>query len=137
MRVMNVEIEPQTDVINWTEDIPIENFNSAVQYLALLTTRNKAMEIADRLKDFDYVRYQPPGLILMAAGLIPLQPTAKTVQNALRAINSKDPIPYPLLVQSRRGERTHIVSGYDVISAVHFVNPERNIPCVIAPWDYE
>ena len=134
---MNVEIEPQIDAINWTEDIPETNFNSAVQYLALLTSLNKSLEITDRLRDYDYVRYQFPGTILRATGLNPLQVTDKAVQNALRAIGSKETIPYPLLVQSRRQERIHVVDGYEAISAAHYLHPERNIPCIIVPWDYE
>ena len=135
--MLKLGITPDKDTINWTEDIPNENFNSAVQYLALLTSLNKAIEISDRLKDFDYVRYQPPGVVLRAAGLFPLHATINSVQKTIRDINSKAPIPFPLLVQSRRQEKVHIVDGYESISAAYYLNSERNIPCIIAPWDYE
>lgn len=135
--MLKLGIMPQDNTINWTEDIPTEHYNSAIQYLALLTSLNKATEIADRLMDFDYVRYQPPGTILRAAGLFPLQADDKLIQKKMREIGSKENIPYPLLVQSRRQDKVHLVHGYEAVSAAYIVDPERNIPCVIAPWDYE
>lgn len=128
---------PELNSISWTENIPNDSYNSAIQYLALLTSLNKATEIADRLIDFDYVRYQPPGTILRAAGLFPLRMTDKQMQKIMRNINSKIALPYPLLVQSRRQDRVHLVDGYGAVTAAYTTDPERNIPCVIAPWDYE
>lgn len=135
--IIKLGITPDENTINWTENIPEENFNSAIQYLALLTSLNKAVEISDRLRDFDYVRYQPPGTILRAAGLFPLHADDKLIQKKLREIGSKENIPYPLLVQSRRQDRVHLVDGHETVSAAYFLNPERHVPCVIVPWDYE
>jgi hypothetical protein len=130
-------IVPAENTINWWSEIPESSFTAATQYLGLLTSLNKALEITDRLRDADFVRYQQSGAILRAAGLLPLQGDDKLVQQVMRAIDSKEHIPYPLLVQTRRQENIHIADGYAVISAAYHLNPERNIPAIIAPWDYE
>jgi hypothetical protein len=135
--MMKLGIVPEALTINWTEDIPDESFNSATQYLALLTSLNKAIEIADRLREYEYVRYQPSGTILRAAGLCALRDTDILVQNKIREIGSKSSIPYPLLVQSRRGDKVHLVDGYEAVSAAYHLAPERSVPCIIVPWDYE
>lgn len=130
-------IVPAENTINWWSEIPESNFTAATQYLGLLTSLNKALEITDRLRDIDFVRYVPPGTILRAAGLFPLQADDKLVQQVIRAIGSNEKIPYPLLVQTRRHDKVHLVDGYAVASAAYYLNPERNIPCSIAHWDYE
>jgi hypothetical protein len=126
---------PDRATISWKQFPDERHYESALSYLEIVGSPNKASELLDRLIDHSEVHYWRSGDILRAAGLFPPVVPNGDFYQVIRDINSNVSLNPPLIVKSLTQQRIHIASGYEVIAAVHMHNTKATIPCHVTAWD--
>jgi hypothetical protein len=135
MVINKLGIMPELATISWKQYPDERQYESALSYLEIVSSPNKASEIVDRLIDNSEIHYWHSGDILRAAGLFPPVVPNGDFYQVIRDINSNVSLNPPLIVQSLKQQRIHIASGYEVIAAVHMHNTRATIPCHVTAWD--
>ena len=135
MGQIKLGIVPEGIAVNWRAYPEIQSFTRAQEYLSLLTSPEKASEIADRLQEKYEIKYVKSGDILRAAGLFaPSMPTVER-QKVIRDINSKQFLNPVLLVKGTKGHTLHIADGYETVCALLYRDKGHEIPCHVTAWD--
>lgn len=135
MAIIKRGIVPDSQTISWMSYPQMHAFKRAQDYLKLITSLEKAVELMERLQENYELRYCRPGEILRAAALFPPVFPSDEFNKVIRDINSKvhfDPI---LLVRDEKNRRLHIADGFQVVTAAYFLDREATVPCHVTAWD--
>lgn len=116
--------------IKWMQDVESHDYPSAVSYLSLIFTPDKAVQFVDALKESDMVQFKAKD-IFRASQLSSLGVSNSHVEKDCKKINKGIALSPLLLVRDIVNNRVIIADGYHRLCAVYVFDEDALIHCKI------